>query len=139
MSTHPEAEERISYLKSIFPEIGSENPREDNNPTEAFKQLEKLAAMEMIPQLIYSEDYGLALYLSLLRIQRAYETDYHKKWIGVLFQKIYDARKAYKLNRYIEQINPKKHDESYQYFLNFVWNLNLTEIETIYKHYQTIN
>ncbi|MFW2135123.1 hypothetical protein ACK2M7_02360 [Chryseobacterium sp. TY4] len=49
-------------------------------------------------------------------------------YLVLLFNKIYDVRKTYTLNRYLDKIEPHKQSQSYQQFLSFMWNLNLDEI-----------
>jgi hypothetical protein len=51
----------------------------------------------------------------------------------------HQARKEYKLNRYLDAIDPKEHSESYIQFLSFMWNLELEEINQIATHYSTKN
>jgi uncharacterized protein YaaN involved in tellurite resistance len=45
--------------------------------------------------------------------------------------------KNYNLNRYLDRVDPKNQSESYQQFLNFMWNLSLDEIKNIADYYQT--
>ena len=59
----------------------------------------------------------------------------HKKLLGEGFKKIYQARKEYKLNRYLDRIDPKNQSESYIQFLSFMWNLSLEEIKNIADFY----
>ncbi len=61
--------------------------------------------------------------------------EFFKEWLGKSFQKIYEARKNYTLNRYLERISPKEQSESYQQFLSFMWNLKLDEIKQIADFY----
>ncbi|MGL6038581.1 MAG: hypothetical protein ACRC0E_06810 [Soonwooa sp.] len=51
-----------------------------------------------------------------------------KYYLVLLFNKIYDVRKTYTLNRYLDKIEPHKQSLSSQQFLSFMWNLNLDEI-----------
>jgi len=60
---------------------------------------------------------------------------YYKKWLGKYFTKIHKARKEYTLNRYLDKVDPKNHPKDYQQFLNFMWNLKLTELEQIALYY----
>jgi hypothetical protein len=69
-----------------------------------------------------------------LQTETKYEA-YYKKWLGYCFSKIYEGRKNYKLNRYLDRIDPKEQSESYQQYLSFVWNLRLNEIKEIADFY----
>jgi len=132
--SHPETTERIAALKKKFPELNNENS-DPIKASENFKTLNRIAQMEQMPNFDYSEDYGIAIYLCLLHIQDDDCVDYYKYWLGKFFQKIYTARKEYKLNRYLDRIAPNNQSESYQQFLNFMWNLSLNEIKNIADSY----
>jgi hypothetical protein len=84
---------------------------------------------------MFSRDYGVAIYLCLSRIEQQKEVELHHKQLGELFQKVYQARKEYKLNRYLDRIDPKNQSQSYMQFLSFMWNLSLEEIKNIADYY----
>jgi hypothetical protein len=132
--SHPEMTERIAALKKIFPALNKESA-DSTKASSEFEKLNKIAKMEQMPDLNYSEDYGVGIYLCLLYIQDNQNVDYYKNWLGKFFQKIYTARKEYKLNRYLDRIVPNEQSESYQQFLSFMWNLNLNEIKNIADYY----
>lgn len=136
IKSHPELEQRIKKLENIFPELKNSK---SNEPNEDFKKLEKLANYNLIPNLMFSEDYGICIYICMRKLQNEDiskdDEIYYKKLLGENFQKIYKARKDYTLNRYLERIEPKDQDESYIQFLSFMWNLNLQEIKNIADNY----
>lgn len=132
ISSHPDMELRIAKLEKNYPELLNTKTIE---ASDAFKKLEKLAEMNIVPSLTDLENYGYAIYLCLLNIQRENELVHHKLWLGKNFQKIYEARKNYTLNRYLDRIDPKNHSESYQQFLSFMWNLKLDELKNIAEFY----
>ncbi len=133
ISSHPETLNRISRIKELFPETTSKTKTE---ATASFKEISQIAEMEMVPNLYKKERYGDAIYLCLLFLQTENRhQDYYKKWLGHCFMKVYEGRKNYKLNRYLDRIEPKNQSESYQQFLNFVWNLKLDEIKAIADYY----
>ena len=134
LKSHPEVTRRINNLKKIFPELKTEIP--DEKASESYATLEKIAKMETLPNFFHSEDYGLGIYTSLQFLQDGEEEQYYKNWLGKCFVKIYEARKNYNLNRYLDRVDPKNQSESYQQFLNFMWNLSLDEIKTIADYYQ---
>ncbi|WP_255424469.1 M48 family metallopeptidase [Apibacter sp. HY039] len=133
VSTHPEIEFRIARLKSEFSELNSDFKK--STPNEEFKGLEKIAGYERVPSLYFFEQYGVGIYLCLYQLQNNPEDTYYTEWLGKCFEKIYEGRKNYKLNRYLAKINPKNQSESYQQFLNFMWNLSLDEIKNISDYY----
>jgi Zn-dependent protease with chaperone function len=133
LKSHPETEERIAYLKKVFPEL-ADSPVV-SPPCIAFQKLQLIAEFEQAPSLDFNEAYGDGIYLCLLKIQKDSSDQYHKEWLGHFFRKIYDARKAYTLNRYLDRVDPKEQSESYQQFLNFMWNLNVTELKVIADYY----
>jgi hypothetical protein len=133
ISTHPEMDLRIERLESNYPDL---KVNIINEGSESFKKLEKLAAMNIVPNQTDLENYGFAIYLCLLNLQNNEEEAHHKLWLGKIFQKVWDARKNYTLNRYLDRIDPKNHSESYQQFLSFMWNLKLEELKNIADFYQ---
>jgi hypothetical protein len=134
LASHPEITLRIEKLKKIFPEL-----KTDSSPgkaSESFATLEKMARMEVLPNFYHSEDYGLGVYTALQFLQDNEEEKYYKNWLGKCFAKIYEGRKNYNLNRYLDRVDPKNQSESYQQFLNFMWNLSLEDIKNIADYYQ---
>jgi len=133
LQSHPKTDLRIKALKQSFPELI--NVEDYRKPTNEFLELQRISELEQPCTFEIQEEYGLGVYFCLFRIQNGDNVDYYKNRLGDFFQKIYDARKEYKLNRYLERVDPKKQPESYQQFLNFMWNLNLTEIKNIADYY----
>ena len=134
LKSHPEITLRINHLKTLFPELKTEVA--DEKASESYAVLEKTARMETLPNFYHSEDYGIGIYVSLQFLQDGEEEKYYKNWLGKCFSKIYEARKNYNLNRYLDRVDPKNQSESYQQFLNFMWNLSLEEIKNIADYYQ---
>jgi len=99
------------------------------------RNFKKIAEYEIVPNLYFSENYGVAVYFCLHQIQHEKDVLYYKSWLGKCFKKIYEARKNYTLNRYLERVEPKEHSESYQQFLSFMWNLNLNDLKEIAEFY----
>lgn len=135
LKSHPEIVLRINNLKKIFPELKTDVA--DEKPSDSYAALDKIARMEILPNFYHSEDYGVGIYASLQFLQDQEEEKYYRNWLGKCFAKIYEARKNYNLNRYLDRVDPKNQSESYQQFLNFMWNLSLDEIKNIADYYQT--
>ena len=107
------------------------------NPNkEMYEKLSKIAYLETVPNLYFNEEYGFSIYASLLYLEKDEKNnEYFRDWLGKSFQKIYEARKNYTLNRYLDRISPKEQSESYQQFLSFMWNLKLDEVKKIADFY----
>lgn len=134
LKSHPEIALRINRLKKIFPEL--QTGTADEKPSGSYVALEKTARMETVPNFYHAEEYGVGIYASLQFLQDEEEKEYYKKWLGRCFTKIYEARKNYNLNRYLDRVDLKNQSESYQQFLNFMWNLSLDEIKNIAEYYR---
>lgn len=135
--THPEIEKRIAKLKTDFPELQHEES--PVKPTPYFSELSRTSALEQPSCLMHEELYGIGIYYCMYRLQDDDYSEYHKEWLGKFFGKIYDARKTYTLNRYLDRIEPKNQPQSYIQFLSFMWNLNLSELKTIADYYSKKN
>ncbi|MES2813176.1 MAG: M48 family metalloprotease [Bacteroidota bacterium] len=134
ISSHPEINERLAFLKKNFKELN-----EVISPIEAqldFKKLKKIAEMEFLPNLYYEEKHGLGIYTCLINIQENIQKDYNIEWLGRFLEKVYTGRKEYKLNNYLDQIEPKKQSKSYIKFLDFMWHLKLEEIKSFADKYK---
>jgi len=131
--SHPEIFDRIDFVKKRFNEDLEKT--NDFTNTETYKELKKIASYEDVMNLFYAKQYGLSTYLTLFRLEKKPEDKYYKKVLGKNFTEIYKAKKGYKLNKYVEQLNPNKQEESYVQFLNFMWNLRLEEIKNIADYY----
>lgn len=132
LSTHPETESRINRLIALFPEL--KNPL-INDADDTFKSLKSIAEYEQVISLQFFEEYGLSTYICLTQLQENKDTVFYKSILGRNFAKIYEAKKQYKLNRYVDRIDPKNHSESYIQFLSFIWNLKIDEVKGIMDYY----
>ncbi|MDR2123081.1 MAG: M48 family metallopeptidase [Flavobacteriaceae bacterium] len=132
-TSHPKTDYRIVRLKNDFPELKKSFKK--SLPTEEFKKLQEIAEYEQVPSMYFNEQYGEGIYLCLIRLQESPSDKYYLEWLGKCFEKIYEGRKNYQLNRYLDHLEPKEQSESYQQFLNFMWNLSLEEIGNIVAHY----
>jgi Zn-dependent protease with chaperone function len=140
IKSHPEFVQRINKLKKDFPELNKENS-DSFFISNQFKKLQKIARKEEVANLYYLEKYGRSTQLTLLRLNKNPDDAYLKKWLGLNFLKLYEAKKKYQLNRYLDRIVPKKQSIKYQQFLSFIWNLKLNELKNIGDYYseKTIN
>lgn len=135
ISSHPKSKERVAYLTKVFPELAL---KENNTPTgisASYAPIKTLAEKERFSNLYFNEKYGEVIYLSLLYLQKEPGDKHYKSWLGKGLQKIYEARRDYKLNKYLDRVSPKDQSESYQRFLGFMWNLSLNEMKNMADFY----
>jgi Zn-dependent protease with chaperone function len=137
VSTHPGGKERTGKLASLFPELAQKNMHRE--PAEAFKKVKETAERERLQNLYTQEKYGEAVYLSMLYLQQHPDDVFYSAWLGRGFDKIYEARKSYTLNRYLDQVEPKEQSQSYIQFLSFMWNLKPAELKHIAAFYNKGN
>lgn len=137
LKSHPEMQERISKLETLFPELKQQIL--PDSATSDYAKIQNLARYERFSSLDINEDYGFGVFLCLVKLSKTGVTDkeFYEFWLGKYFNKILKARKDYTLNRYLDRVDPKNHPKSYQQFLNFMWNLKVPEIEIIAAHYTT--
>jgi Zn-dependent protease with chaperone function len=133
ISTHPEIEDRIKKLKKNFAFIKDNSLKTE--PSKELIELQMIAHYEQIPSMYFFEEYGTGIYLSLIQLQKNSKDSYYREWMGKCFEKIYEGRKNYILNRYLRRVDPENQSKSYQQFLNFMWNLSLEEIKNISDYY----
>ena len=133
IASHPEAMERIKALQTNFPILAQ--TASPQTPTAKFLELQNMAKWEEVPNLFFLKQYGMAIFVSLLRLEEGEDERFYKYWLGKSFEKVYEARKQYRLNRYLDVVNPVEQSESYRQFLSFMWNLNLDELKNIADFY----
>lgn len=133
--SHPETEDRVKYLENIFPELAGPETAADTQASAAFKKAKHIAETLRMPNMYFNEQYGKAMYLSLLNLQKDPGDLFYKKWLGKTLRKLYEARRDYQLNKYLDRVSPDSQTESYITFLNFMWNLNLDELKKISDYY----
>jgi hypothetical protein len=132
LHTHPSIDDRIKHLKKNYPIVTDTTAME---PDKNFTLVSNLVLAEVLPVFYFNEDYGSALYGVIRYLANDVDNAYLRNWLGFLFSKVYDARKGYLLNRYVETVDMRDKNKSYQQFLSFIWQLNLNEIKIIADHY----
>ncbi len=136
LKTHPEIDARILKLKNDFSELDvafDSVPKIDT--TSSFYQLKLLAKQEVITNYIEKGEYGKGIYVNIKRLLETPKNNYLKSQLGQNFLLLYEAKKQYTFNKFVEYVTPEMEDESYIRFLSFLWNLNLAEIKNISKYY----
>lgn len=134
LKTHPDITFRINQLKMSYPELNKEI--KDNEASPEFLILSEIAKDRIIPNYYETEKYGLGIYYCLATLQEQPDNNMAKYYLGKLFAKIYEARKNYNLNRYLDMIDPKTQSQSYQQFLSLMWNFDIQEVKIIADFYE---
>jgi Zn-dependent protease with chaperone function len=135
VASHPAVRARIQHLKSVFPELAQQQDTLIIVVAPEFARMQSIAEKQRLPNLFFNERYGEVIYLALLHLQEDADSALYAQWLGKGFQKIYEARHDYKLNKYLDRVAPKEQTKSYITFLSFMWNLKLDEIEKIASYY----
>lgn len=135
VSSHPKIRERIQVLKNSFPELAQPENTMQSGVSGTFREMRSAAEKQRMPNLFFNEQYGKVIYLSLLRLQNDPDNASYRDWLGKGFQKIFEARRDYQLNKYLDRITPQEQSKSYMQFLSFMWNLKLEEIKKIAAFY----
>jgi Zn-dependent protease with chaperone function len=133
LKTHPEASLRIENLQHNFKEL--KTPNSKTKPNERFLELKNIAKKSHVENLYNLKEYGSSVFLILNKLEHTKDDTYLKKWLGLNFTAIYEAKKKYQLNRHVDRVFPNKQRQSYINFLNFIWNLELNEIKLIADYY----
>lgn len=136
VSSHPEITERIQHLKASFPELSLQE-KGSRSGIGTFSKIRSAADSMRVPNYFFNERYGEVIYASLISLQKNPGDQYYRLWLAKGLQKIYEARRDYKLNKYLDRVSPKNQPESYIRFLNFMWNLSLDELKNIADFYNT--
>lgn len=134
LRTHPNCDVRIEHLTAIDPEIKAPKSALTSAPSTAFSQWQYSAIYQNIQNEYFLKHYGNSLY-EALKLYKSKPDELLKKWIGLNFKKLYEAKKAYELNRYVSQVNVSKYTDSYNLFSTFIFNLDLADLETINKSF----
>lgn len=137
VKSHPEILERIASLKNRYPKEFSNT--KSKKPENRFLALQKIARQEDVANWHYIEKYGASIYLCLYKLEKNPTNTYYKKWLGKNFAALYQAKKKYIFNRYVDRVIPNKQSENYQQLISFLWNLNLNELQEIADYYQNVN
>ena len=136
LKTHPENDERIAHMIALY---GIASKDTVIQPDQEFQELKTLAKQEEIANLYFLEEYGQSIYLILHRLQEVGGSDdpYLHHWLGKNLQKLYEAKKAYRMNRYVDRISPNEQDPSYLLYLNLMWKLKLDDLKALADFYST--
>lgn len=132
LRTHPNCDERISYLKKDFKIDEKLKPVD----LSVFNQKRLNADYEFVFGLYFLEDYGDSLYYTLLKLKKNPTDVFYRKIVYNNLIKLQESKNKYTLNKYLEIENPK-FSESYNQFLCLIRNLRKTELSQIIEFYKS--
>jgi predicted Zn-dependent protease len=132
LRTHPHIAERITVL----PVVSKPVETKPTKPTvsDEFTCWHESAMTQNVYNEYIAEHYGNSLY-EALKLYNRRPTPFLKEMIGKNFKKLYEAQKAYRLNRYVSQVNVNDNTTSYNVFCAFINNLKLNELELFSNYF----
>lgn len=135
LRTHPHVDQRVARLVQQAPEIRLDSTFLGGTTINqaVFLDWKKNSSFQNMLNDYYLKDYGQSLYQGFLLYKTA-PSQINKLWIKRNLEKLYKAKKAYQLNRYVAQANPVTFTDSYNLFSSFIFNLSLEDFQTIIKH-----
>ncbi len=138
IDSHPLIKERITKIQQWIDSSDLKTVYDKNNEEDIknkkFLNIKKEAIYQRIASLFYSKNYGRSLYHTLLLLQNEPQNKYLKEFLGKNISVIYKAKKENQLLNYIQKHINVNESEDYNLLLNFIWNLNIEELEAISRH-----
>ena len=135
---HPEITERIETLNKLYGiTVDEHKPNEQGSYT----KLQTLARKVYLENLFQLKQHGTGIYQVLYRLalDNKENIDYYNYWLGTYFKALYEAKKTYTMNRYVDRVSPEQQNESYQLFLSLLWNLSLNDFDRYSKYYLALS
>ena len=135
LRTHPNMDERIEHLKKAFPQfLDKPKPNEAVTVSQEFNKWHNNALYQNVYNEYTAKHYGNSLY-EALKLYNRKPTPFLKKMIGQNFEKLYDAQKKYRLNRYVSQVNVHRYTDSFNLFCTFINNLRLDDFKAFADYF----
>lgn len=131
LKTHPESKERANLIKKQFHLNQSTKIISSNE----FKLLQNSSKYNYVLGLFVIQEYGKSLYESLLLYKHEPESKFLKSLIFKNLVKLQQAQNDYKLNKYLDSVNPKYYDH-YNLFLNVFRQLRKSQLNSIINKYE---
>ncbi len=132
LRTHPDCDERISFLKKSFKIDDKLIPI-----TNAVLNNYRINAQkEYVFGLFFIEEYGESLYKTLLQLKQNPSDVFYKKMMHDNLLKLQKARNNYTLNKYLETESPN-YATSYNQFLCIIRNLRKNELNQLIEFYKS--
>ncbi len=135
LKTHPDCKDRIQKIEKL---INSQSNNDFQYNDKYFNELKAIADYETVSNYYYFNQYGYSLYEALKLLKKHINDQYLLKMVSNNLEKLYNAKKAFKLSTYIPSINPIEQTKSQQLFYSFITNLTLNELENLSNDYKEI-
>lgn len=135
VSTHPQIEERISFVKKSF----ARELSDDNYPPFSVvpQELDTLIDLELLGSVYKEKEFAHALYYGLAMIEKSPQNEQLKFYIGNLLIEIYKTREAHEFGKYVP---PHMDQEAPLYpYVTFLNNLRKSEVAELAYHYVQTN
>lgn len=134
ISTHPNLKDRIEWLQNKF---NIQDEMKSSSASDGFLELKNKTSTDFFDIFYTNQEYGIALYELLYRIQENSEQIDKNKHLGFIFTQLYESKMNYTFNKYIPQYDRNSDDLDFQKFVNFLWKLSNEEIKTIGQYYNS--
>ncbi|NRS89773.1 putative Zn-dependent protease [Flavobacterium sp. 7E] len=134
LKTHPNCDERIARLKNLVVDKKS-NFYIDK---EFFKNLKDRMSYEQVFNQYYLKEYGKSLYSTLKQKETHPKDKFLDNMMASNLDALAKAKKEMRMNTYVPLIDPTEHTKSQQYYLNFISNLTLSELERLATDYKNL-
>lgn len=133
LKSHPDCTTRIQIISNHLDGKFSASQTISNN----FVEIKKNSAYQNLFNLYTAERYGLSLYEALKLYKNDIENPVLKNIIYLNLVKIYDARGAYTINRYVPAYDNRDGTTSLNRFISFVNNIRMTDYDLIINNFKS--
>lgn len=130
LKTHPDCAKRIALLAPSFEAYTAKNKQLNLQSNADFNLFALTCTFELGRSYLHYEDFGKALYQSLLLLQKYPENHYAIGITGQCLNWLYLAQKSHSLGKYVEMPDEEL-GQQYNLVLNFIQNLQLSEFKRI--------
>ncbi len=131
IKTHPDCQERINKLVKSYPKLKEATNGSQKN---TLNTIQEMALFEIINTYWHKEQYGKAMYLSLLLLESYPEDPYLISTIARSFFEFYSYQKDHRLTDVLDMPSAD-HSESYDRYLAFINRLRLNDLAAIGYYY----
>lgn len=132
LKSHPDCKTRIVLLKNFLENKTSIKTSETN----LFNNFKKNSINQNLFNLYSDKKYGLSLYECLKLYKLDINNDFYKRIIYLNLIKIYNSRKDYTINRYVESIDNKHNTNSQNRFISFINNIKTDDFQILINNFK---
>lgn len=132
--THPSCLRRAAALQRQL--ARTSRIAEPEKPDEVFTFIRTASEFELVESEYHFKEYGKALFLTLILLERFPENAYLHGMVGKCLYKLYESQKDHVLGKVLDLPDPR-FEENYDRFLTFLHRLRLSELENLAYYYTT--